>query len=323
MYDTADATGTLFDLTKVHYVGHSLGAITGTNFTAVANTPVSTGDETTNAAIDALYAIQSSVLASPGSSIGNFLLESASFSPLIKASVIYSAGDDISDAVLTNILDINTVVTANVSGDNPSASCQALALGSTEESYGLICAYEEFLNNATDVELATVESTLSQFVFAAQALLEAGDPSNYASLLATLQTPVLMFEVVGDGVNQSDLVIPNTVSTDPFQGIAGTTGLAKQLGLTQISDSASSTTAFSGIVRFNNGSHSSLLSTEVPDYLVAIDEATYTTKFAAVTSEMQTMMATFFASGALSVPVSDAAKATCIITDYVSDTCTE
>jgi len=319
--DSANPVYNIIDASKVHYVGHSLGAITGTNFTAIANTPVSTGDETTNAAINALYAIQSSVLANPGSSIANFLLESASFSPLIKASVIYSAGDDISAAVLANITDISTVIAANVTGDNPSASCQALAAGSTEESYALICAYEEFLNNATDDELATIESTLSQFAFAAQALLEAGDPSNYASLLATLQTPVLMFEVVGDGVNQSDLVIPNTVSTDPFQGIAGTTGLANQLGLAQISETTLSETAFSGIVRFNNGSHSSLLSTEVPDYLTAIDSATYTTKFAAVTSEMQTMMATFFASGNLYVPVSDTAKATCIITDYVSDTC--
>lgn len=327
--DSANPVYSIIDTSKVHYVGHSLGAITGTNFTAVANTPVSTGDETTNAAIDALYAIQSSVLASPGSSIGNFLLESASFSPLIKASVIYSAGDDISAAILANIADLTTVVGTNLArGADSSSYCtdvyeSVLASETPKQSDALTCAYEEFLNNATDVELATVESTLSQFAFAAQNILEAGDPSNYANLLATLQTPVLMFEVVGDGVNQSDLVIPNTVSTDPFQGIAGTTGLAKQLGLTQISDSKQSATAFSGIVRFNNGSHSSLLSAKVPNYLTDIDSATYTTKFAAVTSEMQTMMATFFASGALSVPVSDAAKATCIITDYVSDTCTE
>jgi Pla-1/cef family extracellular lipase len=333
MYDAAAPTTQLFDTTKVYYLGHSLGAITGTMFTTVANTPANTGDETTDATVDALYALQGSVLVSPGSSIGNFLLESKAFSPLIKASVVYGLGNELTDALQANIADLTTVVGTNLArGADASSYCSAVyasvvASETPAQSDGLVCAYDELVNNASDEELAAIQAGLTQYAFAAQALLEAGDPSNYASLLSTLQTPVLMFEVVGDGKNNpSDLVIPNTVSTDPYTGIAGTTGLANQLSLEQITETKTQETSFSGIVRFNYGSHSSILSpyaTGALDDLNAITTPAYTTLFAAVTSEMQTMATTFFATDAKSVPVSNDAKTLCIVNGYVDDTCTE
>ena len=62
-------------------------------------------------------------------------------------------------------------------------------------------------------DLAAISALLARFAFAAQTVTDAGDPSNYASLVVASQTPVLLSEVVGDlaegGVNVADQVIPN------------------------------------------------------------------------------------------------------------------
>jgi hypothetical protein len=256
----------VFDASKVYYVGHSLGAITGTLLTAVANTPANTGDAATDALVNVLYKINATVLANPGSSIANFLLESGAFSPLIKAMVTYGLGNELSAMIQANIDDLQSVIAANLAlGDGASASCTAayaavVAGGAPAQSDALICAYDAFINDAGAAELAGVQAGLAQFAFAAQAAIEAGDPTNYTSLLAATQTPTLVFETVGDdALNPSDTVIPNSVSSDPFMQIAGTEGLANQLGLAGISGSNMSETGLSGIARFRYGSHGSLL----------------------------------------------------------------
>ncbi len=76
----------LLNTQDVQFLGHSLGAISGTSMVALANST------TGNAQLDALYKIQSATLAMPGGAVANFLLESASFGPTIKASVLLGAG---------------------------------------------------------------------------------------------------------------------------------------------------------------------------------------------------------------------------------------
>lgn len=334
-----------FDKSKVFYIGHSLGAITGTAMTAVANTPVSAEtvmdssieDEdirnataaATAAALNASYKINATVLSNPGSSIGNFLLESRAFSPLIKSMVTYGLGNELSAAIQANIDDIANVVPANLVSENPSSYCQdvatAIAVPSApSESDVLICAFEHFVSNATDAEVAAVNGGLSQFAFAAQTVIEAGDPTNYTGLLNAVMTPTLVFEAAGDGVlNPSDLVIPNSVSTDPLMAIAGTEGLATQLGLEDVEGTmaAEGEAPLKAIARFKFGGHSSLATSNAEtlglDAIAAapVGVANYQTMFDLVTAEHQSMLVSFFMSNGMAVSVSDNAQTFCVLKD--------
>nr|ABC54619.1 cytotonic enterotoxin [Aeromonas hydrophila] len=69
---------------KVHFLGHSLGAITGANLLAVAN------QTTGSAQADALFKLDTGGLAMPGGGIAPLLLNSPSFGPTIKMSVLTS-----------------------------------------------------------------------------------------------------------------------------------------------------------------------------------------------------------------------------------------
>ena len=309
---------TVFDASNVYYVGHSLGAITGTPFTAVANTPANTGDAATDALVDSLYKVNATVLSNPGSSIGNFLLESQQFGPLIAASVTYGLGNEISAMIQANLDNLTTVLGTNLASDNPSTYCAdvaaAVGAGSApSQSDALICAYQEFERTATAEQMATVSAGLTQFAFAAQAVIESGDPTNYTGLLSATQTPTLVFETVGDGaLNPSDTVIPNSVSTDPLKQIAGTEGLASQLGLPGISQTTVSESGFSGIARFRYGTHGSLLT---PDAGALATVGDYAQLFGIVTAEHQAMLTAFFASNGTAVPVSEAALTYCVLQD--------
>lgn len=313
----------VFDSSNVYYIGHSLGAITGTAFTAVANTPANTGDAATDALVNGLYNIKATVLANPGSSIGNFLLESQRFSPLVKASVTFGLGNELSALIQANIDDLSTVVGTNLQSGSPSSYCAdvAAAVGAGQapaQSDALICAYEEFVRTADASQVAQMNAGFAQFTFAAQAIIEAGDPTNYSGLLAATQTPTLMFETVGDGeLNPSDTVIPNSLSTDPLMQIAGTEGLANQLGLASIGESMVSPSGVRGIARFKFGSHGSLLT---PNAGALTGVGDYSALFSLVTAEHQSMLISFLASNGAAVQVSQAALSKCVLKDA---TCAE
>lgn len=328
---TDGVTPNLLDATNVYYMGHSLGAITGVNAVAIANTPVSaatvadssiededvrnaTAEATANA-LNNLYKIKSAVFANPGSSIANFLVESGSFGPLVKASVVYGLGNELTNALKANIADISTVVATNLArGADASSYCADVyasvsASETPAQSDALICAFDELINTATAAEKAGVAAAVSQFAFAAQAALESGDPSNYSQLLKALQTPVLVYEVAGDGTdaNLPDQTIPNSISSDPFKGSAGTTGLANQLGLAAVTGSVNLETATSGIVRFTSGSHSTFA-----------NPADTADTGATVHTEMQTIMYKFFKSDGKTISIT-AGK--CVVKDVVDESC--
>lgn len=309
---------TVFDSSKVYYVGHSLGAITGTLFTAVANTPANTGDPATDALVNGLYKVNASVLSNPGSSIANFLLESQNFSPLVKASVTYGLGNELSAQVQANIDDLTTVVGTNLQSGSPSTYCQAVAAavgagGAPAQSDALICAYEEFVRTADAAQLALLQGSLAQFAFASQAVIEAGDPTNYSGLLAATQTPTVIFETAGDDqLNPSDTVIPNFLTTDPTRQIGGTEGLVSQLGLATVTETLVDPTGIHAVVRFRYGSHGSLLT---PNAGALTGVGNYSQLFGLTTAEHQSMLISFFASNGTVLQVSDAAIANCVVKD--------
>lgn len=116
------------------------------------------------------------------------------------------------------------------------------------------------------------------FLVAAQTLIDSADPINHAaSVAAAGNTQVHMIEVLGD------TVVPNNVATAP---LSGTDPLARQMGLSQITETA----AGGGIVRFSAGDHGSIISPE------ASLEATV---------EMQTQTATFAATQGTVLPIGD------------------
>lgn len=256
----ADTTGGSVDLDagNVSFMGHSLGAITGTAAVALANT--SLGGDLAN--FDGMYAINAATLANPGGGIAGFLLESAAFSPLIKASLLSKALPEFQQA-------LQQYMQAN---------------GITEVTPELLSAfYPVFESQLSAEQLAQANATFSSFTFAAQTIIDAGDPNNYAAMLAA-STPVHMLLVVGDGgeINLPDQVVPVETSLP----LAGGKPLAQQMGL----PSVNSNTEGSGVVSFLEGTHSSILDPGPS---------------AAATAEMQRQLATFMATMGQQIIITD------------------
>lgn len=272
------------DGSKVFVIGHSLGAISTTKFTSVANMP------TGNPQLDYLYKVQAASLGMPGGGIAGLLLESETFGNLVKGSVLLGAGDEVSAALQASFA-------------TPSETCAAYAAVSQEAF--MSCATAEFLGTAAATgDMATLNqanSTLTSFTFAAQSVIDSADPNNYGSLLAATGTPVHMIEVVGDGMeNLGDQVIPNQTMNVPS---GGTEPLANTIGLMPVTETVMSADAtVSGLVRFSKGHHSSLLDPSPRAGVAADAEMT-----ARATSEMQQQIATYFASGMKMIPVTDKA----------------
>ncbi|BDX06702.1 VolA/Pla-1 family phospholipase [Planctobacterium marinum] len=255
-----DTTGEAdIDPTNVHFMGQSLGSITGIGTVATANTPMS-GDL---AAFNSMFEFKTAGLSVPGGGIAQFLIESAGFGPLVSASVL-AGGSESFQVALGTYAQTNGVPV----------------------SQALIPAYLQYVGERTAAQAAADAAIIGQFAFAAQTVIEGGDPNNYAARLAAT-TPVLLHEVVGDGSEgSSDQVIPNTTSLPT----SGTEALIRFLGLPSISSSVVAETPQSGAVRFVAGEHGSLFNP---------------TSSVAATTEMQLQMATFFATQGTAIVVRD------------------
>ncbi len=255
--DMTTMSAAQFDLSRVYFMGVSLGAMTGAEFAAVTNSTMG-GDL---AALDSMYAVQAASLESPGGGVAQFLIDSPRFGPLIKGLLLSEASEDFQGLL------VQLYGTADV----------------TQEQ--LVAAVAVFEENVTEAQAAEVQAVLSQFAFAAQTVLDAGDPNNYAQTM-TATTPVHMMTVVGDGGdNLPDQVIPVTTSLP----LAGQAPFAAIAGLEQISVTATGDPV-SGLVLFNQGAHASSLSPEAS---------------AAATTEMQREVAGFLSSDATIIPITD------------------
>ncbi|WP_166422877.1 VolA/Pla-1 family phospholipase [Paraglaciecola sp. 20A4] len=228
-----DASGMVdLDSSKVHFIAQSLGAISGTNTVANANTPFE-GDF---APFSDMYTINTAVLNVPSGGVANFLFESADFGPLIKGSLLAASSTDFA-AFLTQY-----------------ATANSLALEAA-----LRPAYSAFYAAIDDEQRAEINATFSQFTFAAQAILDAGDPINYAQRLSS-STPTLMQLMVGGGINDdgetalTDQVNPVVTSLPLSGGIP----LSKVMGLKQVSSTIESDTSQNAVVYISTGEHQSL-----------------------------------------------------------------
>jgi len=246
------------DATKVSFLGHSLGAITGIPVMALANSGII--DPATGQLSEVNpYAMTSSSFAFPGGGIPGVLLNSPSFAPVVMAGLTSSQ----------TFIDLVE-----------ETAGKAIEDMTDEEYQGYVAAiYPAFAN---------------EFNFAAQTILDAADPINYAADLKATMTPVHLMEIVGDeaagGTNKSDQVIVNANASLP---LVGTEPLIRELGLLGASNTVGDgTTAVSAAIRFLKGHHSSILSPEVQPGIAEDAQANME-----VTIEMQTQVASFAKTG--------------------------
>ncbi|WP_322863062.1 VolA/Pla-1 family phospholipase [Aeromonas allosaccharophila] len=208
---------------KVHFLGHSLGAIAGANLLAVAN-------QTTGSVLaDALFKFDTGGLAMPGGGIAPLLLNSPSFGPTIKMSVLTSGSPELKAGFTAYAPNCKT----------PAATCFV----------------NEFLPSLDAATQAGAASTLQSYTFAAQSLLDSADPINLGSGVAK-SFPLFATEIVGDGaLSLPDQVIPNSIASAP---LGGTEPLFRVLGLQELKGSGV-LPAGHHAARFLKGGHSSLL----------------------------------------------------------------
>ncbi|MGY3859417.1 VolA/Pla-1 family phospholipase [Aeromonas intestinalis] len=210
---------------KVHFLGHSLGAISGANLLAVANQSLG------NPTADALFKFTTGGLAMPGGGIAPLLLNSPTFGPTIQMSVL--------------------------TGGSPELKTAFTAYAPTCKSAVASCFVNEFLPSLDGTTQASAASTLQSYVFAAQSVLDSADPINLASGIKA-DFPLFATEIVGDGaLSLPDQVIPNSVASAP---LAGTEPLFKVMGLKSLTATGPGLVPVSHHAgRFVAGGHSSLL----------------------------------------------------------------
>ncbi|MFQ2259789.1 VolA/Pla-1 family phospholipase [Aeromonas dhakensis] len=206
---------------KVHFLGHSLGAISGTNLLAVANQSIG------NAQADALFRFDTGGLAMPGGGIAPLLLNSPTFGPTIKMGVLTSGSAELK---------------AGFTAYAPSCKTEVPT-----------CFVNEFLPSLSATQQAAAASTLQSYSFAAQSVLDSADPINLGSGIKS-DFPLFATEIVGDGaLSLSDQVIPNSIASAP---LGGTEPLFKVLALQPLTATGA---ASHNAARFVAGGHSSLL----------------------------------------------------------------
>jgi Pla-1/cef family extracellular lipase len=278
--------------TDVSYFGHSLGSIVGPNFVANANKPFSdaeknkifNGNSEDIARAQAAFKINAVGLASGGSGIVNFLIESGSFGAFVKGSVVAAAGNLTSKAFM-----------AFVASDEIKNDCKI-------ESELIECAYklyEKQLMEAGDTAtLASIQSILSQFSTVAQSALDSADPVNYAFTINALKTPTYLNVVTG-GVagNLPDAVIPPSTALP----LSGTLPMAQLMGMTTATETQMGEPK-NYVVKFSQGHHGSILTT---DFISAVGGTAE--GHAMTTAEMQTQLATFLATKGAMLPINNEA----------------
>jgi len=199
-----------FDLSNVHVVGHSLGAILATSAVAVNN------------------------------SVG---------------SAAYAGGCTTCNMTLPNV----TTVTLANGGGQLTKLLENSNIGTNLVIPGLAALGEQ-----AGLDLGQGSSLYELTLNIFQATVDSGDPINFADTLEATNTPVLAFEIAGDGgSNAPDATVPvdavdNRIAPALPAPLAGTEPLASVLGLTAADeDVVDDDTPKQLLVRFNNGEHSS------------------------------------------------------------------
>ncbi|KMV30314.1 hypothetical protein AB733_13025 [Photobacterium swingsii] len=208
-----------FGTSGVGFLGHSLGAITGIDFTAVTNRKLSPDP----AVEDGMFKISRAQYANPGAGIPYLLLNSTAF------------GGTVKDGVLTTIPDYKTYKEAKC-GSSTSAKCVS-----------------DFYDSLSAAKKAEIDGLFTQFAYAAQTVLDSVDPINHIGNIDT-SIPVLINVVKDDEVIPNALSL---ASSKPYSPFGGTMPLIA--GFEQLSTAGQTSTSPRAATLFNAGTHSSLL----------------------------------------------------------------
>ncbi|NAW85130.1 VolA/Pla-1 family phospholipase [Photobacterium halotolerans] len=221
---------------KVGFVGHSLGAITGINVADAANRTL---NDTKG---DAAFAIDKVALANPGAGIPYLLLQSGTFGDSIKGQLLYAASTDFQDYCASKSLTdpktcFETFETELVGGGDPNS------------------------------DLANAYAQFSQFAYVAQGVLDTVDPIN-TSLQVSADLPVYLTQVEDDVTIPNMLAQPGTAGSVvsgtsillPYSPFGGTLPLLQTMSLAPTTTSVNGQTVRNAVLFNNTGTHSSLLS---------------------------------------------------------------
>ncbi|MCU4674623.1 lipase [Catenovulum sp. 2E275] len=292
------------DNSNVYFIGHSLGGIVGADFIALTNTAL-------NPAIDPLFKVNASVFANSSGGIASFLLASNSFGNFIKGNILLASFKPFLVFLAQNqqnialLLADQTAYTEAKTNFLNSANLgeSDLTLFNLAEGYFIyliqnganvqsltasdhLAHFVPYFSSLNLSQQSSISAQINQFAFAMQTVIDSADPNQYTSMLNQTNTPILMTEIWGNGTASTwDQTIPPMVSGAP---LSGTEALASQLNLSKVNTTTTDPMSVSGLVRFNAGGHSSLLSPS---------------SSAAVTKEMQQMIATYFASSATVIKI--------------------
>ncbi|MCL4409215.1 MAG: alpha/beta hydrolase [Gammaproteobacteria bacterium] len=223
--------GANIDGDNVKFIGHSLGAIVGTNFLAVANSPHMFSEQAAQLGVS--FDVDVAALGMPGGGIASFLLESQQFGPVIGGLLSYQQIAPFRQA-------------ANAAIENNGGP----APGSAAFNTFIAQFYVQFFAEAPAALVAARDELLTQFRFAAQTVIDSADPVNYAALARSTEIPMILIQADGD------TVIPNTTAYPT----AGTAPLARLLGLPVVTESVMGEEPVSAYLRYVDATHGSLLS---------------------------------------------------------------
>ncbi|GAA5213309.1 VolA/Pla-1 family phospholipase [Corallincola platygyrae] len=248
----AQAAPGVFDASKVSISGISLGGINTVMTAAVGNLPLV--DPTSGTELPPYYAFNVVAPNVPTQGLAGVFAYSESFGPIVEAGL---TSTDTFMEVLSEATGLSI------------EELEALQANDPEQYQALVDAvYPAFL---------------SEFVFAAQTVVDSSDPVGYASLLAAQDVPLYLAEVIGD------TVLPNDNSAFGLP-LSGTEPLIRTLGLAGVDSTVAGDPYVRGAVRFVDSAHSSLLDPTVN---------------AATTLEMQTQLAVYIASGGATILVTN------------------
>lgn len=259
MKSTAHPVLNTIDISKISFFGHSLGAITGVSTYGLGNQTL--GSPTA----DALFNFSSGAFANPGGGIPSLLLESKTFGPTIKHSLLLGAKNAAYEA-----------------------TCKSASNGGA--------CFTAFFNSLDAGTQAQINATFSEFGYAAQTVLDTVDPYNTASKVSG---PVYVMQALNDAV------VPNQTTTFSVMGGTQplVKQLNSQNGLTKITTGQA--TEVEGIAEFNATSKAQHSSAIAPQYKDAADNAIDSTEADNTTKEIQTEIATFSAMDGQGIAVGD------------------
>ncbi|UIP27127.1 VolA/Pla-1 family phospholipase [Photobacterium sp. TLY01] len=218
---------------KVGFVGHSLGAITGINVADAANRTLN------DATGDAAYAIDKVALANPGAGIPYLLMQSGSFGNFVKGNLFASINSEFQQGC--GATDLATCFAGYQQGKITDGSTAALT------------------------ELATIYTKFSEFAYVAQGVLDTVDPIN-TSLQVSADLPVYLTQVEDDATIPNMLAQPGTAGSVvtgtsillPYSPFGGTLPLLQTMSLAPTTASVNGQTVRNAVL-FDSGTHGSLL----------------------------------------------------------------